>query len=362
MLAAIDNRELIAVAALGLRLRGTCHKAQSRGADASKIHQERNRGADASSARSERTGVLFLNSGADPRTASGDSAVYWADSFAKSGYPSFRIDLPGLGDSEGELPEKWQDFTELVNSGHFSPFVGCMAKSLAQRYNLSGVVVVGHCAGSVSAIYAATASKYVKGVVALDPYFFRQEVVRPALRKGLSELVTRNKVAAQLGKVYGNVKKFRLLVEGNKLPGNAHLPLLRCWGHLVAAGVPILVLTTGRVTPRAGEFDYFRYLQALSGSGSRLVVENIEGANHSFADDVGREGVRQHVEPWLNIFFPAVAGDENEFLPIRGHAAIRDHAAIPDHAAIRDDAAIRDHATSRDREGVDAGGDRKTAC
>jgi pimeloyl-ACP methyl ester carboxylesterase len=333
VLAAIDHRELITVAALGHRLRGTWHKAQ-------------NGGGDASSKRGGaiRTGILFLNSGADPRTASGDSAVYWADSFAKCGYPSFRIDLPGLGDSGGELPEKWQDFTELVNGGHFSPVIGCAAKSLAQRYNLSGVVLVGHCAGSVSAIYAASASEYVKGVIALDPYFFREEVVRPAIRKGLSELVTRNKVAAKLGKVYGGVKKFRLMVEGNKLPGNANLPLLSCWGHLASAGVPILVLTTGRATPRAGDFDYFRYLQTLSGSGSRMVVESIEGANHSFADDVGREGVRRHVEPWLNVFFPLVAGNGNAFFPSG------------------DLVTGGDRATSHDREGVDADGSKKTAC
>jgi pimeloyl-ACP methyl ester carboxylesterase len=300
MVAAIETRELITVAAGATCLRGTYHKVQDNGADSSPGLNE-----------SIRTGVLFLNSGGDPRAASGNAAVHWADSFAKCGYPSFRFDLPGLGDSDGELPEKWLDFSDLVNGGHYAAFISSTTKSLTERFNLSGVVIVGHCAGAVSAIYAATASKYVKGVVALDPYFFREEDERAAIRKGISQLVTRNKVAAQLSKVHGRLKKVGLLVKGNKLPSNANLPFIRCWNRLASAGVPILVLNTRRVTPRVGEFDYLRYLQTFS--GSRVAVKLIEGANHSFADDVGKAAVRQHTERWLNACFPLVARNENAF-------------------------------------------------
>src|SRR6202034_2178754 len=57
-------------------------------------------------------GVLFLNPLSTPRALIGDTAVYWASSFAAQGYPSLRIDLPGLGDSYGELPK---DLLTFIN-------------------------------------------------------------------------------------------------------------------------------------------------------------------------------------------------------------------------------------------------------
>lgn len=90
MNAAIETRELISVAFGGIRLWGTYHRS----------HGGRS-GVPEDLAEKHRVGVLFLNPGFQPRAALGDSPVYWADSFAKCGYPSFRFDLPGLGDSGG---------------------------------------------------------------------------------------------------------------------------------------------------------------------------------------------------------------------------------------------------------------------
>jgi len=54
-----------------------------------------------------RIGVLFLNSTSPTRAQNGDAAVYLADSFASCGYPSFRLDLPGFGDSQGSRRQTW---------------------------------------------------------------------------------------------------------------------------------------------------------------------------------------------------------------------------------------------------------------
>jgi len=124
MLSAIENRELIVLDGLGTRIQGTVHVPPSgfqRGPS-----DQRFLG---------RTGVLFLNSLSLPRAASGDSAVHWADSIAEHGYPAFRIDLPGLGDSGGSAST---DLLDFINSGGFAPVAAAAAKELVDRFGLSG--------------------------------------------------------------------------------------------------------------------------------------------------------------------------------------------------------------------------------
>jgi pimeloyl-ACP methyl ester carboxylesterase len=302
---AIETRELITVTVGGICLRGTYHRSQD--------HVSNSRpGPD----ENLPVGVLFLNSGFMPRASGGDAAIYWADSFAQCGYPVFRFDLPGLGDSDGDLPRKRLDFGELVNNGYYAPFVCGTIKSLTERFRLSGMVLVGHCAGAVSAIYAAAASEHVKGLVMLEPYFFRFEPERSKNRSAISLWVPRNKLAGQLSKVYGRLKKLNLLVRGDALPENANLPLIRFWSHLASAGLPMLILNARGPRSSVGEFDYPSYLQKMSGSDTRLITRFVDGANHSFADDVGRAAVRRQCEEWLNACFPLV--EREKIAALRG--------------------------------------------
>jgi pimeloyl-ACP methyl ester carboxylesterase len=299
MQAAIEGRELVTMAAGGICLRGTYHRPKHHGFE-SRVHPD----------EPSRIGVLFLNSGFMPRASGGDAAVYWADSFAQCGYPSFRLDLPGLGDSEGDLPRKRLDFNQLVNSGHYARFISIAAKNLIERFEWSGVVLLGHCAGAVSAIYAARASKHIKGIVLLEPYFFREEPKRAEIRNKMSFWVTRNKLAGQLGIIYGHLKKLNRMCRADSLPGNANLPLIGCWSNLASAGFPMLILNVRGPRLSVGEFDYLGYLQRLSGPAARLVIKFVDGANHSFADDVGRMAVRRHCEQWLDDCFPSVECEE----------------------------------------------------
>src|SRR3984885_11030257 len=140
---AIGDRELIILDGLGVRLQGTYHHPA-----------DRQSGAPAEPANLNRIGILFVNSLSMPRAASGDSAVRWAESIADQGYPSFRIDLPGLGDSEGEAST---DLLDIVNAGGFAYVAAAAANQLVKRFGLSGVVFFGHCAGAVSALYAGVA-------------------------------------------------------------------------------------------------------------------------------------------------------------------------------------------------------------
>jgi pimeloyl-ACP methyl ester carboxylesterase len=262
---ATETREIITVDVGGLCLRGTYHRSPERlalTASASEGYR--------------RIGILFPNSGVLPRAATGDSAVYWADSFATYGYPSFRFDLEGLGDSDGTPPARVLDFLASVNVGSYAPQISAIAKNIASRFDLSAVILMAHCAGTVSALYAAAASDEVKGLILLDPYFHLQEFKVP---RGHTE------------------------VRGNGLPSNANLPVIDCWNQLVSAGIPLLVLTAPSFRTRGAGFDYVTYLQTVSHDKGSIFVQAIEGTPHSFSEGPGKEGVRKCVQQWLHSRF-----------------------------------------------------------
>lgn len=296
---AIETREVIAVTVGGNCLWGTYHRSQGARSAIRGYASE-----------IDRVGVLFLNPGFLPRAS--PSAVYWAESFAECGYPAFRFDLPGLGDSEGDVPGKMLEF---VSAGGYAPILSAIVKQIVERFRLSGVVIMGLCAGAVTALFTAAVSKDCRGVVLMDPYFFLPQE-RLKLRDEFSHCVAWSRLAATGSEIYHRLRHLHLLVRGNRLPRNANLPLLRCWKEVTSAGMPILLLKapalkTQGTKPRVGEFDYLGYLQALSDRNSRITMQLIEGTNHSFADAAGCSGVRQHAIEWLNVCFPVVQPGEN---------------------------------------------------
>ncbi len=296
MFQAIEGRELVTLDGHGVLLRGTFHRPQAQGPDA-----------EPDSAIRNRVGLVLLNSLSLPRAAAGDSAVYWADSFASCGYPTFRFDLPGLGDTAGSIPTELLNF---INEGGYGSVGSAKVKELVERFGLSGVILFGHCAGAVSAIYAAAANREeCKGLILLDPYFHLPQAVRPKLRQRLSDWALQSRIGAVVSNIYDRIRDISLVLRGDALPGNANSSLLSCWKGLASTGLPILLLKApGRkapgTKPRVGEFDYLKHVLQIAGRKSQVVVELIETADHSFANRAGRASVRRHTERWLNDSFP----------------------------------------------------------
>lgn len=295
MLEAIPTRELITLDGIGIPIRGTYHRPSNSPT-----------GLLAYSTGQERPGVLFLNSLSLPRAATGDSAVHWADSCAERGYPTFRIDLPGLGDSEGDL---CTDLLDFINGGGYTNIAAAKVRELVKREGLSGVIIVGHCAGAVSALYAAAATKECKGLIMMDPYFHLPQMIRPKLRQKLSDWARSSRVGGLLSDFYDRCRDLVLFVRSGRAPGNANFMLLNCWKQTAATGMPILLLkapglkTTG-TQARAGQFDYLKYVVGLAGNKSQVTVNLIEGTDHSFANRSGRAAVRQQIGSWLDRYFP----------------------------------------------------------
>jgi pimeloyl-ACP methyl ester carboxylesterase len=292
---AVGDRELIALDGLGIRLQGTYH-----------LPADRQSGEPTEPANLDRVGVLFVNSLSMPRAASGDSAVRWAEAIANQGYPAFRIDLPGLGDSEGEASI---DLLDIVNAGGFASVAAAAAGQLVKRFGLSGVVFFGHCAGAVSALYAGAASGDCKGLILLDPYFYVPLVERPRVRQRLSDWARSSRVGRRASNLYDRIRNFSSVLRGSALPANANGQLLARWKQVASTGLPILLLKAPGIKaqgskPRLGEFDYIDHVVNLAGRKKSIAVEFVESADHSFANCEGREAVEQHIAGWLAANFP----------------------------------------------------------
>jgi len=320
----IESRELLVLDGLAEPVRGTCHKPP-----------HALTGLRPGSPDPNRVGIVFLNSLFLPRTATGDSSVYWADAYAQAGYPAFRLDLPGLGDSYAPLNTELLDF---INAGGYESAAATMIDEVVQRFRLPGVVIVGHCAGSVSALFAAGASKHCKGLVLMDPYFFLPPQMKKSKAwKRLVRWAASSKFGGALSRLYDRIKQARLSVTGNALPGNANVALLRRWKEVTKRGVPVILFKApGRKSagtkPRVGEFDYLQYIMDVADRKSEVVLQLIENTDHSFANRAGRAAVRDHVERWLDKHFPLA---RPEIRPESGMAKLgaeADHKIIEHHA------------------------------
>jgi pimeloyl-ACP methyl ester carboxylesterase len=273
---AIETRELFSIEGFDGVIRGTRHKSRNEIIGAESKVNDRNR-----------VGIVFVNSMSPTRAANGDSAVYFADSFAERGYPSFRVDLPGFGDSDGDPSAELHAY---INRGGYASIASVVISDLVRRFHLPGVVLVGHCAGTVSAIFAAGASRDCKGLILMAPYFYLPQVVKSQSQQ-----------------------QAHLLPDEHDLPTNANLPLLRCWEDLSSRGLPILILNkperkSAEMKARARTFDYLEYVVKLAASRNRIDLRLAEGSDHSFSNRSGRTAVRHHVEGWLDVSFPLADG------------------------------------------------------
>jgi pimeloyl-ACP methyl ester carboxylesterase len=287
----VEMRELVTLPGNGVLLHGTYHKPSGEATGSTKA-----------------LGVMFLNALSSPRSLVGDSGVYWASQFAASGFPAFRFDLPGLGDSYGEIPN---DLLRFTNEGGYATVALAKTKELVKSRDLSGVVMFGHCAGATTAIYAAAGcSGECKGLILMDPYFNLPKALTSSLRPELVNWARRSRVGAVLRATYDRLREVPGALRKGALPANANFSLISRLKQVLSNGVPILILrahqpaVAGEGKLKAGNFDYFSYIQSLAVHSNQFTIKDLDGTDHSFANSDGRLAVWQHTEKWLSELFP----------------------------------------------------------
>jgi pimeloyl-ACP methyl ester carboxylesterase len=293
MTTAIEGRELMVLDGGGILLHGTFHKPVVGG-----VRPANN--------SLNSLGVVFLNSLSSPRSMIAYSAVYWADGFANQGFPTFRFDLPGLGDTYGEIPNNLLGF---INEGGHAAVASSKVKELVDSRGLPGVVLFGHCAGATTALYAAARGNECKGLILMDPYFNLPKSITTSLRPELVRWARRSKTGAYLRAAYDRVREYSGLRRRGRLPANANFPLIACFKKVLSKGLPILILRAHEPPPaigdslRASSFDYLAYVASLAVRGDQLTIKTIDDTDHSFANRTGRANVMHATTVWLRECF-----------------------------------------------------------
>jgi pimeloyl-ACP methyl ester carboxylesterase len=275
----------------------------------------------------KRIGILSSNAGYQPRSSRGDLAAHLADRTADLGFHSFRFDMPGVGDSSGELPSSVLAFYELVQTGGHVEYLSALKAALVANYGLDGIIYFGHCGSANTGVHATLKhpSSDILGLILMEPswvwcrpYGTSVQTSKTPLfsqvwdrllegRQSARAWLVRKPGGERLTALYSQLALLGRSLSGRmQLPPNSNRPLLDDLRQLLARGMPILMLTAPHAQTRFAHFDYAEQLQSDS-RATNLSVVRLIGASHSFLEGNGKQAVFEAVEGWLDSRFPGIS-------------------------------------------------------
>lgn len=251
--------------------------------------------------------VLIVNSGIIHRAGINRLHVRLARMLAASGYPCFRYDLPGIGDSEaagaGDAIEQ-SNVTATMAAMH-----ALRASDVAERF-----VIVGLCSGANHGFHAACTDPRIVGGVLIDPTVmfstFRHRVNQflRLIRRGVRPIVWWRLVTGR----YRVVEEIRHGSTRVTDPGAptlldpsrdrvAWLASRNAFQLLTDRNVRLLLIITqhnrGVYSYQRQIFDVYRDVGKLEAT---LRVIRRPAADHTFSREADRRFLDQAILGWLN--------------------------------------------------------------
>jgi pimeloyl-ACP methyl ester carboxylesterase len=311
-------RQCVEVEVRGLRLKGVMHLPRT----------VKSPNANPKGQGSE-VGVLMLHPGFLPRSGVGDAVVALADGLAAKGIMTIRMDLPGLGDSEGDLAETAVDFIGALQEGEFAEQAWDCIRAVQAKLGLERVVVGGYCGGAITGLFMANSHKHelpaglfaletsFKLVTSAEPTAARAREASPAERRRAKIQKFKTEVEWVLGanvlgrallaayRVPRRLFRPRRASSGAAAgrpqpPAETNFKLMHAVDSLLKTQIPLLFVSAEEANKQAG-FDFVDY--ALTDYPGRAVHRKIQNTDHSLADGEGPARVLEYVAAWIESEF-----------------------------------------------------------
>ncbi|HQP34208.1 MAG TPA: hypothetical protein PLI95_03485 [Polyangiaceae bacterium] len=272
------------------------------------------------SARTWGVGVVLFNAGHLPRDGHAMINVRAAERLAASGFHAFRVDLPGLGDSPGELPVHTEELFRLVHQGwHLAPAQAAI-RELQRLHGIRSFVVGGLCGSAGTALLLAAADPtLVAGVVAMELelfHAFRDVPLSPReavfSRAAWLRLLTGH--GRRSWRVPRAAESLLPLFGSALLPAHTDRKLVHALVELDRRRTPVLVVMAGG---KRREIFYDQVCRAVLGATARpwRAHVSVAGTNHIFTTGGGQRIALDAIERWAL----RLAEESHGTAPAAGH-------------------------------------------
>ena len=262
---------------------------------------------------------LFFNAGHLPRDGHAGITTRAAEVLAQMGHHALRFDLPGLGDSPGQLPDKTDDLFQMIHDGWFVESALALAGELRRRFEFRRLVLGGLCgAAGTSLLMAEREPDWVAGIIAIEIEFFYPVPELPltpmqslfSRAAWLRLLSGHSRYSHTIGSLGGPVLS---AVGPLLLPSFADRPLCHAFRAAVRRGIPMLVLAA-EGKRRATFYDQIKKA-LIRGNPPHLTDHMLAGTNHILTTGGAQAVALQHMQAWAVRHFPLRAGAQLDATP-----------------------------------------------
>lgn len=241
------------------------------------------------------------------RVGSHRQFVQLARALADSGYPVFRFDYRGMGDSEGSVRtfrSVSDDIRAAIDSFH------------GECSRLTSVVLWGLCdAASASLMYCASDDR-ISGLILANPWVRTEEgEARACLQQYYTRRLTQRSFwrAAISGRLnlFKAARDFAATVRRAGAKPGKETDARRSFLHEMCSGFeafsgPVLVLISERDLTAQEFVDLCSYSSAWRSAMSRhgIAVVRLAGADHTFSTREALDAATEHCRRWLIAAWP----------------------------------------------------------
>lgn len=263
--------------------------------------------------------MLCTSFGPVPRCGHAGLATRICRQAAAAGIHAFRVDLPALGDSQGELSGDSAAWRAAVREGSMIDAVIGSIRHIAERFGIEKFLMAGHCAAALTAVYAYRVERRIVSLLLLEPEFHGE--ARPMADTGTDEPGVLVGAVARVREAGKNLAQrvlatrspaWRLSPISQSAVQEAmwkrrltiNMNMATAWRSIVENRVPALVITA---EGRPHEFFFLRaHAAALSarvdGSAGASSVQHLRlpETNHGFTTGRAIEKIELAVHDWLH--------------------------------------------------------------